>query len=364
MALSPAEQKRAARTQKARTFLVFLRPIRPALLDADWPQTLAQSARPAPGGKAPVAAGGLGLATLWQAYGHVREQDAVERTVMAKRWQMGVDGLGAAPPPCSRGTLCHCRRRLLAPHLAQTWLERPVARAAQTGGGGARPRRAALDVGEKYGAYDLRERVSNTRSFDRRGGGLVPPSPTFPQAPRSSRTVGVPASGWQPGMWGSSRNAAFPYAWRLTCTLTYTPPTSGFLHRSPAAPFTTSIEPTVSCGVTDLAIPVPRAPAPPWGVPPPRGVSPRPRPAFPGPRRSSGLLRQPSTLSRPTHAGLVRESLPVAACPLLDRGPSRGSLLHLCGGAWPRPPPRCCGAQARCFPPNLGLTLRARGAAR
>jgi hypothetical protein len=43
MALSLAEQTRAARTQKARKFVVFLRPIRHELLDADLQQTLAAS---------------------------------------------------------------------------------------------------------------------------------------------------------------------------------------------------------------------------------------------------------------------------------------------------------------------------------
>ena len=43
MALSPEEQKIAARTQKARKFFVFLRTIRHALLDADFQQTLATS---------------------------------------------------------------------------------------------------------------------------------------------------------------------------------------------------------------------------------------------------------------------------------------------------------------------------------
>jgi hypothetical protein len=116
-------------------------------------------------------------------------------------------------------------------------------------------------------------------------------------------------------MCGSYRSAAFPYAWRLTCTLTYTPHTYGLLHRSPAAPLTTCIEHKVSCGVPDLAITVPRAPSPPWGVTPPRVVYPRPRPALPGPYRYYGLMRQTSTLSSPTHCGLAGESLQVAACP-------------------------------------------------
>src|SRR3989475_9080341 len=159
-------------------------------------------------------------------------------------------------------------------------------------------------------------------------------------------------------------DSAFPCPRKLTHTLAYTPHAHGSLYRSPSAPLTTFVEPRVSYGVTRMAITVPRAPSPPWGVTPPRVVFSRPRPALPGPRRSSGLMRQTSPLSRPTHDGLVRESLQVAACPLLGRGPSRCYLLNLCGGAWTRTPPRFCGALTRFFPQNLGLTLRARGAAR
>ena len=120
----------------------------------------------------------------------------------------------------------------------------------------------------------------------------------------------------------------------------------------------------VPCGVTRMAITVPRAPSPPWGVTPPRVVCPRPRPALPGPLRYDGLMRQTSTLSRPTLCGLVRESLQVAVCPLLGRGPSRCYLLNLCGGAWTRTPPRLCGALTRFFPQSFGLTSRATGSAR
>jgi hypothetical protein len=61
--LSPEEQKRATRTQKARKFFVFLRTIRHELLDADFQHTLAKSYSPEAGGKAPVEAGILALAT-------------------------------------------------------------------------------------------------------------------------------------------------------------------------------------------------------------------------------------------------------------------------------------------------------------
>jgi hypothetical protein len=81
---------------------------------------------------------------------------------------------------------------------------------------------------------------------------------------------------------------------------------------------TTIIERYVSGGVTYTAITVPRAPSPLWGVTPRRVVCPQPRPALPSPHRYYGLMRQTSPLSRPTHYGLVRESLQVAACPCWD----------------------------------------------
>src|SRR6516164_9044808 len=151
-ALSPEEQKIAVRTQKARKFFVFLRTIRHELLDADFQQRLAKSYSPEPGGKAPVEAGVLALVTLLQAYCHVSDQDAVELTVMDKRWQMVLDCLGAEHPPFSRGTLFHFRLRLIAHNLDKTLLDRTVALAEQTGGFGARQLRAALDSTPLFGA--------------------------------------------------------------------------------------------------------------------------------------------------------------------------------------------------------------------
>jgi hypothetical protein len=67
MALTPEAQNIAARTRKTRKFFVLLREPRHALLDADFQEMVAQRARAAPGGQAPVEAGRLALATRWQA---------------------------------------------------------------------------------------------------------------------------------------------------------------------------------------------------------------------------------------------------------------------------------------------------------
>ena len=109
IALTLEEHKMAARTRKARKFCVFLREHRHELLDATFQATLAETYSAEPGGKEPVEAGLLALATLVPAYGHVGDRDAVERTVMAKRWQMVLDGLGAAQPPLSQSTLWNFR---------------------------------------------------------------------------------------------------------------------------------------------------------------------------------------------------------------------------------------------------------------
>jgi hypothetical protein len=152
IALTPAEQKIAARTRKTRKFFVLLREHRHELLDADFQETLAQSYRAEPGGQAPVEAGLLALATLLQAYCHVGDRDAVELTVMDKRWQMVLDCFGAEQPPFSQGTLFNFRMRLIAHNLDKTLLDRTVALAEKTGGFGARQLRAVLDSTPLFGA--------------------------------------------------------------------------------------------------------------------------------------------------------------------------------------------------------------------
>lgn len=152
IALTPEEQKIAARTRKTRKFFVFLRERRHELLDATFQATLAATYRAEPGGKEPVDAGLLALATLLQAYCHVGDQDAVELTVMDKRWQLVLDCLGAEQPPFSQGTLWNFRMRLMAHNLDKILLERTIALAEQTGGFGARQLRAALDSTPLFGA--------------------------------------------------------------------------------------------------------------------------------------------------------------------------------------------------------------------
>jgi hypothetical protein len=171
--LTQAEQKIAARTRKTRTFFVFLRERRHELLDADFQHTLAQSYSPDPGGKEPVEAGLLALATLLQAYCNVGDRDAVALTVMDKRWQMVLDCVGVEQPPFSQGTLCNFRMRLIQHHLAKTLLERTVALAEKTGGFGARQLRAALDSTPLFGAGRVEDRLNLLGHARRKAVGVV-----------------------------------------------------------------------------------------------------------------------------------------------------------------------------------------------
>ena len=128
-----------------------------------------------------MEAGLLALATLLQGYCHVGDRDAVELTVMDKRWQMVLDGLGAEQPPFSQGTLCNFRMRLMAHHLDKVLLERTVTLAEQTGGFGARQLRAALDSTPLLGAGRVEDTLNLLGHAVRKAVGLA------------ARGLGVPA---------------------------------------------------------------------------------------------------------------------------------------------------------------------------
>jgi hypothetical protein len=144
LALTPEEQKIAARTRKTRKFVVLRRERRHDLPDAAFQTTRVNRERLEPGGTAPVEAGVLALATRWQTYCHVGDREAVEFTVMGKRWQRVLDCLGAERPPFSQGTLFNFRRRLMHTMWRRScwrgrwqWQSR---RGASAPGSGARPR--------------------------------------------------------------------------------------------------------------------------------------------------------------------------------------------------------------------------------
>jgi hypothetical protein len=74
----------------------------------------------------------------------------------------------------------------------------------------------------------------------------------------------------------------------------------------------------------------------------------------------SQLLRAHASDHGPPHTSVIPWCGVCAGCreSLLDHGPSRHYLCHLCGGAWTHTPPCSSGAYAHFFPNDSGLTSR------
>jgi hypothetical protein len=158
VALSPAEQKVAARAATRKKLFVFLREIRGELFDDAFQEELLAMYRQTGAGKPPVPPALLAMATVLQAYTGVGDQEAVELTVDSKRWQLVLGCLGAEEPVFSQGALFDFRMRLLGTGMDQRLLERTVELARRRGGFDAKTLRLALDSSPLWG----RGRVEDT----------------------------------------------------------------------------------------------------------------------------------------------------------------------------------------------------------
>jgi len=192
-----------------------------------------------------------------------------------------------------------------------------------------------------------------TRSCDTRGGGLVPPWSTFPQAPRRSRTVGLPPSGAALG----SPSVAFPSRAPLQRCPPDTPPRHGLLPRArPGAP---------AHQVRGL-LEQPRAQSPlarARGALARHGVWHPGRGPSPPLQRSSGLLRQSCTrlVSRASPPHQVWAG---GGQPRRGAGPARRGLGAACPACVAPAPGGACGACPRCCPHDRGLPRVRHGSAR
>ena len=92
------------------------------------------------------------MATLLQAYCNVGDQEAVECSIMDRRWQIVLDCLDCHNPPFSQGTLANFRNRMIAHGLDKDLLDRTVEVAEEYGGFSPRQLRVALDSSPLFGA--------------------------------------------------------------------------------------------------------------------------------------------------------------------------------------------------------------------
>jgi Transposase domain (DUF772) len=150
-ALSRLEQTVLRRIRRAK-LCVFLRLHRHTIFAEAFQEELAMLYADRPTGHPPLPPALLALATILQASTGVGDAEAVEATVMDRRWQVVLDCLDCADAPFRQGTLVAFRERLIAAEMDRRLMERTVELAAQTKGFGQRQLRAALDSSPLWGA--------------------------------------------------------------------------------------------------------------------------------------------------------------------------------------------------------------------
>src|SRR5258706_6918190 len=121
--------RRLGRTRK---LFAFLRAQRHALFDDAFQAELESMYRDTGAGKPAVPPALLAMVRLLQAYLKVSDAEAVELSVMDRRWQLVLDCLGVPEPPFSQGALGEFRTRLIGTTMDRRLLERTVEVARQS----------------------------------------------------------------------------------------------------------------------------------------------------------------------------------------------------------------------------------------
>lgn len=142
--LSETERTIVKQIRRAKLF-VWLREHRHELFDERFQAELGAAYPEGSIGQPPLPPAQLALATILQAYTGSSDDEAVECTLMDRRWQLVLDCLDVRYPPFSKGTLVSFRRRLIEHHMDRRLVERTVELAERSRGFGPRQLRAALD---------------------------------------------------------------------------------------------------------------------------------------------------------------------------------------------------------------------------
>lgn len=206
---SLAEQRVIKAVRRAKLF-VFLRRFRHLLFDEAFQAELAAMYADSEKGRPPVPPALLALATILQAYTRVSDDEAIEATVMDRRWQLVLDCLDIEHAPFAKGTLVGFRSRLVAAGLDRRLIERTVALAASSKGFGAGALRAALDSSPLWGAGRVEDTLNLMGHALRKALGVIAAGQGWGQAdgiPIVAEQAGVPA------LAGSSLKAALDLDW-------------------------------------------------------------------------------------------------------------------------------------------------------
>jgi len=151
--------RRLGRTRK---LFAFLRAHRHALFDDAFQTELETMYRDTGAGKPAVPPALLAMVTLLQAYLKVSDAEAVELSVMDRRWQLVLDCLEATEPPFSQGALGEFRGRLIRTDMDRRLLERTVEVARRSQAFDARKVPKTLRVAFDASALEGAGRVEDT----------------------------------------------------------------------------------------------------------------------------------------------------------------------------------------------------------
>jgi hypothetical protein len=151
--------RRLGRTRK---LFAFLRAQRHELFDDAFQTELETMYRETGAGKPPVPPALLAMVSLLQAYLGVSDAEAVELSVMDRRWQLVLDCLEATEPPFSQGALGEFRARLLRTEMDRRLLERTVEVARRSKAFDARTLPKSLRVAFDASALEGAGRVEDT----------------------------------------------------------------------------------------------------------------------------------------------------------------------------------------------------------
>ena len=160
--VSDAERYLLSRLTRTRKLFAFLRLHRDELFDEAFQAELARMYRSTGAGKAPCPPALLAMASLLQGYLGVSDAEAVELTVVDRRWQLVLDRLGQDQPAFSQGTLHDFRARLIRHNLDQRLLEKTVELARRTGAFDAKQLRQRLRLAVDSAPFEGAGRVEDT----------------------------------------------------------------------------------------------------------------------------------------------------------------------------------------------------------
>jgi Transposase DDE domain/Transposase domain (DUF772) len=130
--VSEQEEHLLSRLTRVRKLFGFLRLHRAKLFDESFQDELATMYRQTGAGKDPCPPALLAMAVLLQGYLQISDAEAVELTVMDKRWQLVLDRLDEKEPAFSQGALFAFRGRLIRTGMDRRLLVRTAELAKET----------------------------------------------------------------------------------------------------------------------------------------------------------------------------------------------------------------------------------------